>query len=71
MEQGRVNALELGYIIGIGDIDRAKIFGAKTGEALFRDGDADFLDTIDLKDFGKDFLLFRVEGKECQIFRVE
>src|SRR6185436_2680163 len=45
--------------------------GAETSQALLGDGDADLLDAVDVRDFGKDFFLFRIEREDGQVFGVE
>ncbi len=71
VEQGRMDRMEFGDIVGIGDIDGAKVFGAETGETLLGNGDANFLNAVDMRNFGENFLLFWVERKQRQIFCVE
>ena len=71
VEQGRMDRIEFGDVIGIGNIDWAEIFGAETSEALFGNRDADFFDAVDMRDFGENFLFFRIEREQGQIFCIE
>ncbi len=71
MEQGRMNALKFRDVVRVGNVNRAKILGTEPGETLFSDGDADFLHTIDVRNFGEDFFLLCVECEKSQILCVE
>lgn len=66
-----MDCMEFGDTVGVGDVDGAKVFRAETGETLFSNGNADFLNTVDMGDFGENFFLFGVESKQRQIFRIE
>ena len=59
VKQGWMDALEFGDVVGVGNVHGAEIFGAETGEALFRNRDADFFDAVDVRNLGKDFFFFR------------
>ena len=43
-----MNALQLGNVIGVGNAHWAEILCAEPGQALFGDGNADFLDAVDV-----------------------
>ena len=71
MQQRGVDALELGHVVGVGDVHRTEIFRAESGEALLCNGDSHLFDAVDMGYFGKDFFLVWVEGEEGEILSVE
>ncbi len=70
MSEGWI-ALQFDQAVGVADIDRAKVFGTEPGETLFGDRDADFLNGVEMGNFGEDLFLFRIHHEEREIFRVE
>ena len=66
-----MNALQLGDVIGVGDAHWAEILCAESSQALFGDGNADFLDAVDVRDFGENLFLFRIEREDCEVFGIE
>ena len=71
MEQGWMNTLEFGDVVGIDDIDGAEVFGAETGETLLGNRNADFFNAVDMGNFGENLFFFGVECEKRQIFCVE
>ena len=66
-----MDALQLGDIVGVGNVHRAEIFCAEASQALFGDGNADFLDAVDMRDFGENLFLLRIEREDGEVFGVE
>jgi len=66
-----MHALQFGDVIGISDVHWAEIFCAEPGQALFSDGNPDFLDAVDVRDLGENLLFVRIECEDRQIFGVE
>lgn len=71
MGERGVDRTQFDRTVGVADIDGAKVFGTEPGKTLFGDRGADFLNGIEMGNFGEDLFLFRVHHKEREIFRVE
>ena len=69
--QRRVDPLQFGHVVGVGNIHGTQVFRAESGQALLGDGDADFFNGIDMRNLVEDFLLVGVEGEERQILCIE
>ena len=66
-----MDALQLGDVIGVGNAHWAEILCAEPSQALFGDGNADFLDAVDVRDFGENLFLFRIEREDGEVFGIE
>ena len=66
-----MDALQLGDIVGVGNVHRSEIFCAEASQALFGDGNANFLDAVDVRDLGENFFLVRIEREDGEVFGVE
>ena len=66
-----MDALQLGDVIGIGNAHWAEILCAEPSQALFGDGNADFLDAVDVRDFGENLFLLRIEREDGEVLGIE
>ena len=66
-----MDALQLRDVIGVGNVDWAEILCAEASEALLSDGNADFFDAVDVRDFGENLFLFGIEREDGEIFGIE
>jgi hypothetical protein len=66
-----MDALQLGDIIGVGNTYWTEILCAESSQALFGDGDAEFLDVVDVRDFGENLFLLSIEREDGEVFGIE
>ena len=66
-----MDALQLGKVIGVGNVHRAEIFCAESCQALFGDGNVDFFDAIDMGDLRENLFFVRIEREDGEILGVE
>jgi hypothetical protein len=66
-----MDALQFGDIIGVGNAYWAEVLCAEPSQALFGDGNADFFDAVDVRNFGENLFLFRIEREYGEIFGIE
>src|ERR1041384_1012360 len=66
-----MDALQFSDVVRIGDADWAEILCAEPSQTLFGNGDADFLDAVNVGNFGENFFLFRVEREDSQVFSIK
>src|SRR4026207_197238 len=66
-----MDALQFCDVIGVGNAHWAEILGAESSQALFSQRNAEFLNTVDVRDFGENLFLFRIECEDGEVFGVE
>ena len=66
-----MDALQFCDVIGIGNAHWAEILCAEPSQALFGDGDSEFLDAVDVRDFGENLFLLRIEREDGEVFGIE
>ena len=71
VDEGGVDALQFGDVIGVGNAHWAKILCTEPSQALLGDGNAEFLDAVDVRDFGENLFLLQIEREDGEIFSIE